>query len=171
MEGQKVLEHILAPNSVTTAMGASSTAEPPRGVMTTGGHRRDVSSSSQFAPADVHVVTGTSESWSRDSVSPCHDAEDAVALSLWMQWTLLRLTGTLVSRDDSGHGEPCVCVCVVLFLPVKIQDCFVIRKCFYASNNAESKIDMKLFPSLAEGIARVMHSGLFVCLSVCLSCT
>ena len=110
MGGHQVVERIIAPNSLTMATGASPSAEPPRGIMTASAHRRDVSSSSQFAPADVHIVTGTSESWSRDSVSPCHDAEDAVTLSLWVQWTLLRLTGTLTSRDDSGHGELSVCV-------------------------------------------------------------
>ena len=114
MEGHQVLERIIAPNSITMATGASPSAQPPRGVTTEGGHRREVSSSSQFAPADVHIVTGISESWSRDSVSPCHDAEDAVTLSLWVQWTLLRLTGTLASRDDAGHGELSVWFCFYL---------------------------------------------------------
>ena len=106
LEGQNVLKRLLAPNAGTLPTDAlTAPAAPFRGNTMVSGLPRNMSSSSAVGPVDVQVVTETSESWSRDSMSPCRDTGDSVTLSLWMQWTLLRLTGTLTSHSHNGRGE------------------------------------------------------------------
>ena len=125
IQGHKVLAQVLAPNAGTVPTDTSTalSVAPSRG--TASGLQRKTSSSSQVGLGDIRVMTTTSGSWSRDSASPCHDNGDSVTLSLWMQWTLLRLTGTLTSHSDHCRGELRICIVVGFFagIPPPLNFC------------------------------------------------